>query len=489
MIARSLKRLLSKKEYIRSNTFIINPEFYLFNMKFSNFKYSFIFLVYLCLGCSPDAIMEDIPDPNNPSTPITPSGNENYLNKGSEYIFDQNKLLKFELNLPQSNLSKIDANPTLEEYVEGSLSFEGETIRPVGIRYKGSIGAFVGCVSGSDWTNPSGRKTCTKLSMKIKINWSDPDASFYGIRKLQFHSQNLDASQMRDRLGYWLFSQMGVPSPRCVHALLYINGQFIGVFALVEQVDGRFARENFSNGKGNVYKEVWPLDMNGKAQSEKALLESLETNEDENPSTEIIRSFGRELESAETKDVPAVITKWMDIDEIISYAVVDRVIRVDDGPFHWYCNGSSCFNHNYYWYGEPTKRSVHLIPWDLDNAFENISSNRNPVTPIKDKWGEITNNCQPFGFGFLNIKQRSAACDKLTAGWVSFSDKFNEKKLQFISGPFAESKVNAQLNSWSAQIREATTLASQTHTDALTVQRWESAMSELKASLNFARVN
>ena len=32
------------------------------------------------------------------------------------------------------------------------------------------------------------------------------------------------------------------------------------LFALVEEVDGRFARSRFSeSGKGNVYKEVWPV--------------------------------------------------------------------------------------------------------------------------------------------------------------------------------------------------------------------------------------
>ena len=60
----------------------------------------------------------------------------------------------------------------------------------------------------------------------------------------------------------------------------------------------------------------------------------------------------------------------MNIDEIMSYAVVDRAIRNDDGAFHWYCSGSDCDPHNYYWYEDPTNRQMHLIPWDLDNAFE-----------------------------------------------------------------------------------------------------------------------
>ena len=87
----------------------------------------------------------------------------------SDYIYDQNKLHRFDLYLSELNLDKIDSAPADEKYVEGSLVFENRVIKKVGIRYKGSIGAWVGCLSSSDWTNPSGFKTCPKLSMKIKI--------------------------------------------------------------------------------------------------------------------------------------------------------------------------------------------------------------------------------------------------------------------------------------------------------------------------------
>jgi hypothetical protein len=92
--------------------------------------------------------------------------------------------------------------------VAASLVFRGDTISPAGIRYKGSIGAFVGCLSGPDWGNPSGYKICPKLSMQVKINWDGREETFYGLKKLQFHSMNLDPSQMRERLGYWFFRQM-----------------------------------------------------------------------------------------------------------------------------------------------------------------------------------------------------------------------------------------------------------------------------------------
>ena len=417
---------------------------------------------------------------------IIPTGNEAYLSEDSDYIFNQAALHTFELKLPVASLEQLDNDPTAEEYVAGTLIFQGDTISPVGIRYKGSIGAFVNCLSGSGFLNPSGYKTCTKLSMKVKINWEGREERFFGLKKIQLHSQNNDASQMRDRLGYWLFKEMGVPSPRAVHARLVVNGEYVGLFSLVEQIDGRFTRHNFEDGKGNLYKEIWPLTTSGAPQSEQAYINSLKTNEDENPSVHIIKNFAQAIADAEDEDLKTVIANTMDIDKIMAYCVVDRTIRHDDGPFHWYCVGN-CFNHNYFWYEEPNAEKLHLIPWDLDNTFNNING-LNTITTITDDWGEISNNCQPFsnGGGFA-LLQRSAACDKLTYGWTTYEEEFETIKQAFIDGPFSESETNSKLDEWAAQIQAATAEASDLHDDAVKPSTWQSEIEALKVQLSIAR--
>lgn len=455
------------------------------------YTYFFIAIILTLSACNSDDDEPAIID-TNPNTEVEvetsePTGVENYLQLDADYLFNQNKLPTFELNLPESALAQINANPTAEQYVEGSLTFEGETISPVGIRYKGSIGAFVNCVSGADWANPSGSKTCTKLSMKIKINWDDPEARFYGLKKLQFHSMNNDPTQMRERLGYWLYRSMGVPTPRAVHARLIINGKYNGLFALVEQIDGRFARHNFEDGTGNIYKEVWPVNEQGKAFFDNWYLQHLKTNENDNPSVALMRTFGEEIENADDTTIKDVIANRMDIDEIISYAVVDRTIRNDDGAFHWYCTSGDCGNHNYYWYENPSTQKFHLLPWDLDHAFVNIISNENPVTPIADDWGEITNNCEPFAYGWFGVVQRSAACDKLTGGWAKFETEYQEKLEAFKTGPFREAQVNTLLNLWETQIKEATAEAEELYDDALTTDTWQNSLSRFKNKIEHAR--
>lgn len=449
-----------------------------------------LFVLVLIGSCkkNPAEIEEEF-DANFIVPAISPSGNEKYIDGNSESIFDQESLHTFELLIPEDALAFLDNDPTAEEYVEGMLIFDGDTLSPVGVRYKGSIGAFVGCTSGRDFSNPSGEKTCTKLSMKIKIDWEDRDEKFYGLKKLQFHSQNLDESKMHERLGYWLFREMGVPTSRSVHAKVMINKKFSGIYALTEQIDSRFVKHNYEDDDGNLYKEAWPLSVFGSPLSNQYYLDALKTNKNDNPNADIIRAFGQRISDASTNEVPDIIKESMNIDEIMSLIAVDRTIRNDDGPFHWYCNFGFCSNHNYYWYEEPNSERLHLIPWDLDNAFENIGENSSPITAIADDFGETRNDCKPFGFGPWNVVQRSAACDKLTAGWASFMTEYHQKRSEFKSGPFSESQVNRLLDTWSNQIRSAVAEANGLHDDAISVSEWETALNRLKEQLEYARDN
>jgi|TARA_B110000444_G_scaffold38535_1_gene34196 hypothetical protein len=464
-------------------------------------RWVFVLLAGLALSCSAadrstpaaseEAVKETGIDSVDPTAttlgaPVeTPS--MNWQSGSSDYLYDQESLHTFELTISDEALAEINNDPSEEAYVEGSLTFEGETISPVGVRYKGSVGAWVGCLAGGTLFEPDGAKTCTKLSMKVKVNWQDSAQTFWGVKKLQFHSMNLDPTQMHDRLGYWLFRKMGVPAPRATHARLLINGNYSGLYSFVEQIDGRFTDRQFDDGDGNLYKEVWPLTPKGFAREESEFIEALKTNEEEARVSHILK-FSNELAVAEKNELPQIVSKWMDIDEIIRWAVVDRAIRNDDGPLHWYCS-ESCTNHNFYWYEEPATGRLRLIPWDLDSAFANIMSDSNPVTPVADNWGQITNNCQPFPHGQWSLYQWSATCDRLTGAWTTFGDKSEATWVTFLAGPFSQESTDAILTQWAEQIQEATLDAANKYGDALSLENWKAALSELSSSLDFARVN
>jgi len=406
------------------------------------------------------------------------------------YIYDPGELRTYELLLTQADLDKLNTDPAAEEYVTGRLRFEDREYGPVGIRYKGSAGAFVRCVGfAAGGGRPMGAKNCRKLSMKIGFDFSDPEQRFYGLRKLQFHAMANDSSLMRERLGYNLFHEMGVPAPRAVHVRLLINAALEGLFLLVEQIDGRFTRAHMTDGgEGNLYKEVWP--MHG---TEQPYLDSLETNEDDAPSVARMLDFARALGAAKGDAVARELETYVDRDEILSYLAVDRAIGHGDGPLTFYCNSQAgqganpgAFgNHNYYWYEEARARRLWIIPWDLDLAFNGLGfANQMEVDWRKPLEGTAC-DCPAAptqGRSFMSPK-RPAACDKLIQGLASMRDGYRERVGAFVDGPFRRESVTAKLDAWSAQIADL--VAEQARDPQQpTVEAWQSGLMKLRSTLD-----
>lgn len=426
-----------------------------------------------------DALVPELPPPSSP--PVRDAGPSTVITDPDDeaaYLYDPQALRSYELRLSPQDLAFLDADPQAEVYVPGSLVFEGKEYGPVGIRYKGYVGSFRGCLAAN------GAKSCTKLSIKVSFNWQMPQVEFYGLRKLQFHAMNRDPSMLKERLGYSIFRQSGQAAPRAVHARLTINGALVGLFALVEQVDGRFTRSRFTEGgEGNLYKEAWPLDSTRQPVDESYLLSHLETNENENPSFATMLDFGAALAAADLTALSGAIEQFTDLDAVMRYVAIDRTIAHDDGPFHWYCSGGPCWNHNYYWYQEATAARLWIIAWDLDGSF-NLD---NPVTTLAFAWDDTTLGCAPRFVPPANQPLMPPTCDKLTLGWATMQQRYLDAVAELLRGPLSADAVEPALAEWEAQIAPFVEEAARAHADAVTMAQWDAARSALRATIDLLR--
>lgn len=402
---------------------------------------------------------------------IYPTGSELYLNENSNYLFNQDSLFTLELEIPKKALEYIDANPVAKEYIEGSLTLGKETISPIRIRYKGARGQFWSSLSGKNPNNPTGYKTATKLSLRLKFNETGLTGTFYGLKNLQLHSLNNDKSQLRERLAYKLYRDMGVPAPRCVHVKLIINGTYYGLYALTENIDEDFLANNFSDASGNLYKDVWPIKSTGISSSSREFFNGLETNINAKADVHIIKSFADDIAKSEYSQSMEIVKRRMNVISIVSYIIVDRTIRNDDGAFMWY--GSS--NHNYFWYETPSDKLVHLIPWDMDAAFKKYSENNK------------TSDCKMFYKNEWNIAN-SNICDKLSCVWAMFKEEHEERINYFLVHVFEQNRIDYILDEWFNQIEQATIDAAEIHADAPSYETWKQAVLELKSNINQERI-
>ena len=397
-----------------------------------------------------------------------PSGNEDYLNLNSEVLFNQDSLYSFHIKIPGENLAFLDSDPKKEEYTEAMLIFNNDTISPIGIRYKGSNQSFNGYLSEGS----TGSKSATKLSTKIKINWLDKSNTFYDLKKLQFHSLNNDPSLMKERLGYYLYRSFGVKAPRCVHAKIFINDEFIGLYALIEQIDGKFSNRNFEN-EGNILKDIWPIQPNRKATSQSLLIQSLKTNEEIGDISNFA-NFSQEIENTNPNDMTELIEKWFDMQSLIRNMVVGFSIgHTDEAAFYWWCGEDVCVNGNIYWFSDQLNQKVHLIPWDLDNLeFKSIDS-----TIYYKNNSCVTGDTIPVYNEDINFLLYN---DKLQCGFMTFQDLYEMEMTNFKSNLYNSQTIDPLINKWKLQIENEVSKAADIYNDAPSLSSWEQEIQKLR---------
>jgi len=390
-------------------------------------------------------------------------------------LFDAPEVRTFEVELNEADLARIDAAPSAEISVPARLRFDGREYGDIGIRYKGSSGAFLTPCTAATTPGAGRGPKQGKCSIKLDFAYQDEDARFFGLKKLNLHSMGRDPSFVREQLAYGLFRERGVAAPRTNYARLIVNGKLEGLFLMVEQIDARFTRSRFSEGgNGNLYKEIWPL-YPVRAPYRKAL----ETNESPTTNVDKILSMAWTLRVA-----PERALDWVDLAYTVRYLAVDRLTVNDDGALHWYCfvsqgNNTGLFNnHNYYWYEAGRAGRLWLIPWDLDGAIGGVSRVR-----IDDDWAQAADcSCHVLE----GAPQRRAACDPLTGQIARLQAEYADEVEALLRGPLAPAAIDQKLERWSKRI-EPFVVESAGIGGAPDVDGWRAALVALRQTLASAR--
>ena len=124
------------------------------------------------------------------------------------------------------------------EYVHAAIDFNGAAFQDVAVRYKGNSTFMMS-------------RESLKRSMKIDLNKYVKGQKIAGVTKLNLHSNVTDAGWMNEPLSYRLFRDGKVPAPRTSYARVYLtipgkyDKQYLGLYSVVEEIDGTFARGAF----------------------------------------------------------------------------------------------------------------------------------------------------------------------------------------------------------------------------------------------------
>jgi spore coat protein H len=383
-------------------------------------------------------------------------------------LFQPQTLPTFELRLAPERWEYLQAHARDEEYEPAELRFEGQLVGEVGLRFKGSFGTLTNCF------DDAGNLLCRKLSMKLRFDEYDPELRFYGLKRVNLHSMIHDATLMHEKLAYDAYRALGVAAPRSSWAVATVNGVSLGLFSLVEEVDGRFTQDRWAaDGDGNLYKEAWPLSTEPEDYGA-----ALETNE-ETATHEAFAAFAAELQGAtDAVERRRALGRWMDLEELARYMAVDDTIANIDGVTAIYCSAqdpTACGNHNYFFYLSEDQSRFRLVPWDLDATMwpQSVFDNVPP-------WQVTPENCEE-RYALTNDDTTLAApgCDALFSGLAQDLTDYDAAIDTLRSGPFAAATLAEAVDRHAAFIEGA--VASEPGGQSLA--RWQSELALLKSNI------
>ncbi len=115
------------------------------------------------------------------------------------------------------------------------------------------------------WIHEDGRREGVQMRLRGNSSRGWPKKSwriefpagmkFQGRRKLNLISSWREQTMMIEKLAYDMLEAMGVPASKCKYVLLYINGQYQGVYLDLERVDQSFMqRAGFLDPDGTIYR-------------------------------------------------------------------------------------------------------------------------------------------------------------------------------------------------------------------------------------------
>jgi spore coat protein CotH len=290
--------------------------------------------------------------PTGPSAPSAPSSAPpTTLPPGGAPIFDASLLHDTRLQLDPSAWKALRDNYRSNQYYAANFSVDGVAVAQVGIRSRGD-----------------GSRSEEKPGLKIDFNKYVPSQEYYGYKSLVIDNLTQDPSMLRERLAFLVFEAMGIAAPRNSHARLTVNGEYWGLFALVEPVSKPFLKTRLGEESGILFDYEWsfPYDFSwlGSAPSAYVPLPfQPETNEDKPDVATGLVAFIQAINELPGAGFASAIGSRIDVDRFLTHVATENALAERDGIV-----GDFGLN-NFYLYEYGQKNRFVFIPWDKDNTF------------------------------------------------------------------------------------------------------------------------
>lgn len=272
-------------------------------------------------------------------------------------LFDTGVLQELRLNIHSKDLSQLRARYYENTYYPADLLWRNIRVRNVAVRSR-----------GFESRDP------VKLALQLDFDRYTPGQAFLGLRALALDNLTQDPAMMREPLAMALFARMGQIAPRESFSKLYINNEYQGLYAIVEDIDQAFLARTVGREDGFLFEYHWLQDYYGAyAGDDLAAYKAMfEPRTHQTSSDDVLYAPIRALFNAfnQPEDVTGRIDldRYLDLDQFVRSIAIETFLGDEDGIV-----GTHGMN-NFYLYRDASATRHMVLVWDRDRSFSLMRS-------------------------------------------------------------------------------------------------------------------
>jgi len=273
-------------------------------------------------------------------------------------LFTAQALQRIDIELHSADWAKLRENFQSNEYYPADITWNGITAYNTGVRSRG--------VASRNERKPA---------LKIDFNHYASGQSYLGLKSLVLDNLVQDPSGVHETVSMWFFARLGVPAPREAHAVVYVKGEYAGIYAVVEPIDKNMIARVFGNesdgnqNDGYLYEfnkaEEWWLSYLGPQLEPYKQYFEAKTHETEPDETlyRPIENLVRLINEKPASELTEAVGPYLDLRGLTRFLAIQNFIGEIDGfAGKWGMN-------NFYLYRLQHQAQHRIIAWDDDLTF------------------------------------------------------------------------------------------------------------------------
>jgi spore coat protein H len=158
----------------------------------------------------------------------------------SDDLFARTDLQRVDLWLHSADWAKLKAEFQANTYYPADMTWNGITVRNVGIRSRGR-----------------GSRSPHKPGLRVDFDRYTTAQRFIGLKSLVLDNVTQDASGVHETVAMAFYARAGIPAPREIHTRLYVNNEYAGLYVIVESVDKELLARVFGAIGDDTQNDGW----------------------------------------------------------------------------------------------------------------------------------------------------------------------------------------------------------------------------------------